>query len=810
MKNFISLLTAFLCCLTFASAQNTLLTGRIVDEKEFPLEFANVLLLQKADTSLVKGTVSDSLGQFVFDQVQPGQYFISATMVGAEPAYSEAFELQSGQATFKVPILAISQSGVDLDQVVVKGQKPFMELKNDRLVMNVENSPVAAGNNALEVLAKAPGVSLDQDNRISLKGNQGVLVMIDGKNTYMSTEEVVRMLENMPANSIESIEIIHNPSSKYDAAGNAGIINIKLKKDKNLGLNGNVNLSLGQGNFPKRNGSLSLNYRNKKFNAFGSYSYWYNKRFQDLSIFREIPFEGDVTFFDQFNHQVSEVHSHRFRAGADFFISKKTTIGVLFNGRTGTWSHDSQNNTLITGDNSAPYNRVEAGGYGGDNWDNYTYNINLKHQFDDKGRELTFDADYSDFQTEAGNDYFNYFLNAEKQQVIDPNILRADNYSGVTIRAAKLDYSHPFEGGARLEAGWKSSFVSTDNNIQFLKLEDGNWINDTERTNQFLYEENIHAAYLNFNTQIKKVNVQLGLRSELTDAMGNSVTLDEQFTRDYFSLFPSLSVSHAAGKNHQFSYSFSRRINRPSYQDLNPFIYFLDQFTFGRGNTNLGPEFANTMGLNYTFKGRYMVNLSYNHTTDAIQEVLEQNDEQKVTFQTNRNLAKLRNYSITLSAPVTVAKWWNTRVNFSGFLNQIESPFSNGDINKEQTSFYLNLTNNLSLPGDLKAQISGFYQSKIIWGIFNLDPRWSLDVGVSKSIWQGKGSIRFNVNDLFNTNQTYINVNQGTMNLDINNIRESRRANLTLTYNFGNKDVKPARRRSTATEEEQNRVKSGN
>lgn len=810
MKTFTSLLASLLLFITFAFSQNTQLTGRIVDDQGLPLEFANVLLLQKVDTSMVKGTVSDSLGQFFFEALEAGQYFISATMVGAEPAYSEAFELRPGQSSLKLTPLAILQSGVDLDKVVVKGQKPFMEIKNDRLVMNVESSPVAAGNNALEVLAKAPGVSLDQDNRISLKGNQGVLVMIDGKNTYMSTEEVVRMLENMPANSIESIEIIHNPSSKYDAAGNAGIINIKLKKDKNLGLNGNVNLSVGQGNFPKRNGSLSMNYRSKKVNIFGSYSYWYNKRFQDLDIFREIPFEGQVTLFDQLNHQVSEVNSHRFRVGADYFIGKKTTIGVLFNGRTGTWDQNSENNTLISGDNPLPYNRVEAGSLGGDRWDNYTYNVNVKHQFDDKGRELTFDADYSDFQTQASNDYFNYFLNAEKQQVIDPNILMADNSSGVTIKAAKLDYTHPFDGGSRLEAGWKSSVVSTDNNIQFLQFINEEWVNDTERTNQFLYEENIHAAYVNFNTQIKKVNVQLGLRSELTDATGNSVTLNEQFTRDYFSLFPSVSVSHAAGKDHQLSYSFSRRINRPSYQDLNPFIYFLDQFTFGRGNTNLGPEFANTMGINYSFKGRYMINLSYNNTSDAIQEVLEQNDEQKVTFQTYKNLARLRNYSITLSAPVSVAKWWNTRINFSGFLNQIESPFSNGDINNEQTSFYANVSNNLSLPGDFKAQISGFYQSKIIWGIFNLDPRWTLDMGISKSIWQGKGSIRFNVNDIFNTNQTYVQVNQGTMNLDIENIRESRRANITLTYNFGNNEMKPARRRRTATEEEQNRVKSGN
>jgi len=810
MKTLITIITAVLFFSTAAFAQNTLISGRIVDDKEQPVEFANVLLLNPSDTTLVKGTVSDSLGQYQFEGVQAGSYLISATMVGMESVYSDVFEVTSGEATIKLSALMLGSSGVDLDEVVVKGQKPFMEIKTDRLVMNVESSPVAAGNNALEVLAKAPGVSLDQDNRISLKGKQGVLVMIDGKNTYMSTEEVVRMLENMPANNVESIEIIHNPSSKYDAAGNAGIINIKLKKDKNLGLNGNVNLSAGMGNFPKRNGSLNLNYRVKDLNVFGSYSYWYNKRFQDLDIFRSIPFEGEVTFFDQFNHQVSEVHSHRYRFGADYSVGEKTTIGVLYNGRSGSWAHDSQNNTIITGDNSAPYSEVDAGGYGKNRWENYTLNFNLRHQFNQEGRELTFDADYSNFESRAGNDYFNYFFNGEKQQVIDPNILMADDFSGVIIKAAKLDYTHPFSNGSRLEAGLKSSMVKTDNNIRFQQLVDGEWINDETRTNQFLYQEDIHAAYLNFNTKIKKVTLQLGLRAELTDALGESVTLNESFERDYFSLFPSVSLSHSIKEDHQLSYSYSRRINRPSYQDLNPFIYFLDQFTFGRGNTNLGPEFADNFGINYGYKGRYMINLSYGHTTDAIQEVLEQDDEQKVTFQTYRNLATFRNYSITLSAPVNFAEWWNTRVNFSGFLNQVESPFSNEAIDKDQTSYNLNVSNNFQLPGDIKAQLSGNYQSKMLWGIFEIDPRWSLDLGFSKSIWNGKGSVRLNVNDIFNTNQTYINIDQGTMNLDISNIRESRRANITLTYNFGNKEVKPARRRSTATEEEQNRVKSGN
>lgn len=793
-----------------AFTQSTTVRGRVASEDGQPLEFANVLLLDVSDSTLVKGAVSDSLGQYEFKNIANGAYLISATMVGYKAVYGEPFNVNGNSKILKRPILSIGNEGVELNEVVVKATKPFMELKMDRLVINVESSPVAAGNNALELLAKAPGISIDQDNTISLKGRQGVLILIDGKNTYMSNQEIIRMLETMAADDIATIEIVHNPSAKYDAAGNSGIINIKLKKDRSLGLNGNIRIGAGMGNFPKANGGLRMNYRSKKANVYGNYSYYFNRSFQDLNLLRRIPFEGALTIFDQKNHKVRENEGHRITLGTDYFLSDKTTIGVLAKAQIGRWDPVAQNRTVISGDNPEPFNTVNSGSNIDGDWDNYSYNANIRHQFDENGHELTFDADYSSFKRTTDSDYFNFFFNESGQEVAEPNILRSADLSDVIIKAVKLDYVRPLGEKTRLETGWKSSFVTTDNAIDFDVLENEEYVDDPTRTNQFIYDENIHAAYANLSTSISKFNIQLGLRAELTDAEGYSVTLNERFERDYLSLFPSMSVSHGIGEKHQLSYAYSRRIDRPSYQDLNPFVYFLDQYTFGKGNTNLMPQFTHSFSLNYSFLGRYMLNMSYSDTDDVITQVIEQDDENKLSFQTTDNLANFKNFSITASVPINITSWWNSRINLSSFYNDYNSPLGNSTVDNEVLSYFVNMSHNFSIAEGFTAQLSGQYFSRGVWGIYELDPRWSVDLGFSKQILDGRGSLKLNFNDIFFTDITQILVRQGTIDLDARNINETRRANLTFSYNFGNNEVKPARNRKTATEAEQNRVQSGN
>lgn len=783
------------------------ISGKIMDQENKPLEFANVLLLNPADSSLIKGTITESDGTYLFEMVNPSSYLISATMVGMQDAFYGPFEVSSQNNPLELSEMQL-RTGVDLQQVTVKAQKPFIELQNDKLIVNVEGSAVAAGNSALELLEKAPGIIVDRNNEnLSLKGKQGVLIMLDGKQSYLSMQEVIRLLESMPANNIEKIEIIHNPSAKYDAAGNAGIINIRLKKDKNLGLNGTLTLGSGYGRYPKANSGIQLNYRQKQFNVFGNYSYYYGKRFNDMEIYREIPFEGALSIFDQSNDRVNFVNSHNFKTGLDWFAGKKTTLGVLFSGNAGSWEENSDIATLISGVNPTPYSRIAAETDTRDEWNNFTYNFNVRHELNDKGAEITFDADYSTFTNPSTQNSDNRFFNTADEEVTIPNLLRGNSNSDVTIKALKLDYVQPLAGDVKLEAGLKSSFVETDNNIRFLTNEDDEFVVDSNLTNQFLYEETIHAGYLNASKQFKGFSVQAGLRAEYTLSDGMSVTLAERVKRDYLNFFPSLSVSHTIAEKHSLSYSYSRRIDRPSYEDLNPFTFFLDQFTFGRGNPFLTPQYTNSFSVNYGFQQKFMVNLSYSKTNDAISEVLEQDDEARTTFQTQANLAEFENLSMNLSAPLKITDWWSARVNFTVFMNHFRSPYLDGEIDNQQFSYNAYVSQNFNLPKGFRAELSGFYNSAGVFGMFETRPQYAIDAGLFKPLWDGKGNLKLNVSDIFFTNQFNVRIRQDNINARVKGQFESRRVNLTFTYKFGNNEVKPSRRRSTATEEEQSRVK---
>lgn len=799
-------LTCFLwifCCPVLLIAQSEI-RGKLLDETGQPVAYANMLLLDPADSSLVKGAITDEAGLYVFSSSDPGRYLVSASLVGYAALYSEPFNYESG--VLNLPALSFAEAGVALDEVVVRATKPFMELKNNKLIINVENSPVAAGNNALELLAKSPGVIVDQNNQISLKGKTGILILIDGKNTYMSNEEIVRMLQTTPAENIASIEIVDNPSAKYDAQGNAGVINIRMKKDKNLGLNGNTTLGTGYGRYGKANAGIRLNYRQNKYNVYGNYNYYYNRSFQNMDLTRSIPTQDGQADFLQINEQVRYNNSHRGSVGMDFFLTEKTTIGILGNARLGEWHSDGDNQTEISGQHPEPFDLVDATMANDDFWNNYTLNAHVRHQFDQKGHELSVDADYAYYDSQEDMNNFNYFFGQSGQEIQDPNLVRSDNTTEVTIQAIKTDYSRPVGSNMRLEAGAKFSWVTTDNGIDFTIFEDDEWVNDPRRTNQFNYTENIYAGYLNLSGQWGHVSFQAGLRGEQTHSDGYSATLDQSVVRDYFNLFPSVSLSHPLGEQHSISYSYSRRIDRPSYQDLNPFLFFLDQYTFGVGNPFLQPQLTNSTGITYNWQSKLMVNLNYAQTTDVMQEVLLQNDEDLTTFQTRENLDKFHNLSLAVSVPVGVTSWWSSRINLVGFINQFESEFSNGQIDKGQTSGRINLNNAITLPKGMRAEISGFYQSPVLWGIFNLESMWAIDLGFTVPIWNGRGSLQFNINDLFNTNQVNGFVDQGTIDVTMDQLRESRRANLTFSYSFGNQEVKPARNRRTATEEERNRV----
>ncbi|TAF96741.1 MAG: TonB-dependent receptor [Cytophagia bacterium] len=808
MKYFTTLAAALLLFHSVAFSQNPArgnVAGSALETTQKPLPFATVLLLKATDSTLVKGAVTTEQGRYELENVPFGRYVVAVTAVGYQKTFGTPFNLAT--PSLQLPDLTVSAVTQTLAEVKVVAQKPFIEQQIDRTVLNVENSAVAAGSTALEVLEKAPGVTVDQQNdRLVVKGKQGVIVQMDGKQTFLSTQELMNLLRNTPADNIEKVEIITNPSAKYDAAGNSGIINIKTKKNKNLGTNGTATLGTGYGRYEKANASINLNHRVSKMNVFGNYSYFQNRGFNEQEIYRNILFEGRTTIFDQNGSNINRNNGHSFKTGIDWFLNKKNTVGVLVSGFNNHFDGSSLSNTLITA--PTDQTRLSTTNAPSNKFQNITANLNYKYEMGN-GRELTADADYSSFGGQSGNYLDSRFTNLQGQLTLI-DLVRNTMPSTIGIWAGKIDYVHPLKKG-KIETGWKSSWVNTDNDMKFEVNTDtqSQWRTDPTRTNRFKYDENINALYLNYATALgKKTQLQTGLRLENTHSVGNSVTLNSVTDRNYTNLFPSVFVSQTLDTNNVLNLSYSRRIDRPSYQDLNPFEFFLDPFTFQRGNPFLRPQFTNSFTLTHVFKSAITTTLSYARTTDLIQEQApDQIASENKTFVTSVNMDKFDNYSLNVSFPVTIAKWWTMQNNLTVFHNRYQTRYRTGVFDLSVTAYNLYSSNNFKLSKTLTAEVSAFYNSAGLFGFFRNDPMGAINLGVQKSWLGGKLRGRFNFQDPFWLNQFRGSTEFQDLNFSVRSRWESRVARVSLTYRFGNQNVKAARQRQTSTDDLRDRVK---
>ncbi len=831
-------------------------SGSLYDEKKLPMPFANVLLLKAKDSTLTKGAVSDNDGKFYFEQVAVGsetQYIVSVSMVGYKKYFSPKIVLSDENLEVKLSNIQLELDTKNLKEVSVTAKKPFIEQRADKLIVNVEGSIVATGNTALEVLQKSPGISVDNNDNISVKGKQGVLVMMDGKPTYMSQADLAIQLKNMSSDQIEKIEIISNPSARYDAAGKA-VINIVTKKNKNFGTNGNISAGFSAsfppdletglssdfstietvkpGIMPKYNTSLNLNNRQGKVNSFANFTFSDNQRFNNNVLTRDIG--GKV--FEQYAYRYNANQNFSYKLGQDFYASKKTTFGYLVNGSVGAWQNKlnapNLNRTYIKHAGSAiPDSSLQTTASSFQSWKSITLNTNFKHTFDSLGKELTADVDYSVYDNlsfERGmNTQFFKFIDTKQIEIGSPLNITSNIPNKYNIFAVKADYVNPLpKANAQLEFGVKSSFVKSENDIMFFQ----NGLADKGRTNFFIYQENINAAYVNFNKKLsEKWNLQTGLRMEHTHAKGESVTLNESRERNYAKLFPSAFLTQTINKNNQLTYSYSRRIERPDYGSLNPFINFLDPYTYQLGNEYLKPQFTNSFEMTHTFKQAFVTSLGYSVTSDYMIEVIKNAvndpivlakikkynniqglDPEKITFATRENLAKYENLNLNLSFPIPITKWWSAQNNVSVYYNKYNGQLLGQTLNVGQVAYNFYTSQNLKLPKSLMMEVSMWYNSPNVYGMMIGKSQYAVNAGLQKTFWNKKANLKLNVNDIFLTNRFRGQTNFANVNLAIRNRWDSRNARLTFTYKFGNQNVKAARRRSTATEAEQGRVKTGN
>ncbi len=812
MKKILLILTIAFTAISFTSfaqLKNSKVTGTVIDGSTKIIESATITLLRAKDSSVAKMSVADKTGKFSFDNVAEGVYIVSITAIGHQKGFSETFQINEASSSVVLKTIELVPVAKSVGGVTVTSKKPLIEQKAGKTLINVDASPTNSGLTALELLEKAPGVSVDNDGNISLKGKQGVLILIDGKPTYMSGADLTALLKNMQSNSLEQIEIMTNPPAKYDAAGNSGIINIKTKKGTIKGMNGTANLGYTQGIYGRVNAGTNLNYRNNKLNVFGGYNAGTWEGFNSLLIDRNL-YENKVLVrtIDQLSRPHFKGVYHSLKAGIDYNFSKKDVGGIVINGNFNTGDENPFSRTNIRDEAGNITSKLVSDGDNTRKSSNVSTNFNYKHTYDSTGREITADFDYV---------YYNNKSNTQlTTQSFDPYdikngdaVLKGIIPSVINIYSGKIDYVHPFKSGLKLEAGLKTSFVNTDNKVDYLRNNNGGgWVAD-QRSNHFIYDENINAAYAIFSKTIKKWELNAGLRVENTIAKGHQVSNDSSFKRNYTNLFPNVGLSYAASEKHQFNLSYSRRISRPDYDDLNPFIFFLDSLTYGQGNPYLLPQFTNNIEFSHTFNRFLTTTLNYTVTNDIITELLKQNTEKNETYQTRENFSSMKQFGIAVMANIPVQKWWNSNIYVNVFNNHYSGIYQTEPIDIQFTSMMANMTNSFTLGKGWSAEVSGWYRTKGAEGLLVANDMGAVNTAVSKQLFRKKATLKLGLRDVFYTQQFSGYAKYSDVDVNISSKRDSRQVNLGFTYRFGKNNIAPERKRRSGASDEQNRVKSG-
>jgi len=809
MRTILLLLTV-ICLPGILLAQQ--INGITQDDQGKPLPASSIALKKTKDSAIVKLGISDAKGVYSFSDIPPGSYFINISHIGYTSRNTPAFEL-SGESIITAPAINLSKAASDLKEVVVTSRKPVIEVRADKIVLNVEGSINAVGQDALELLRKSPGVLVDKDNNLSISGKNGVQVYIDGRQTPLSGNDLAEYLKTIQSSSIESIEIISNPSAKYDAAGNAGIINIRLKKNKSFGTNGTINAGFNQGFYSKYNGGFSLNHRDRNINVFGSYSYNHNPMRYQSRLHRE---QLD-TLFDQASTVKFATNTHNFKAGLDYFLDKKNTLGVILSGTFSGNDITTTSNTPISYiPTGALYRTLAANNTSTGRRDNGNVNLNYKFA-DTSGHELDVDANYGLYKIRSNQLQPNIYSYPNGGQPSDTIIYNMLSPSDINIYSLKADYEQNFAKG-RLGLGFKFSYVTTKNDFEQYNVSpsyEEKWM-DTLHSNDFNYKEHVNAAYVNYNRTLKGWVFQAGLRVENTNSKGESmgyssggggyITYDSLISRDYTDLFPSGAVTYNKNPMKQWTLNYSRRIDRPAYQDLNPFEFKLDEYTYQKGNTLLRPQYTNSVGLTYMYKFKLTTTLNYSHVKDVFTQIVDTTAKSKA-FITKKNLATQDITSLNISYPFQY-KWYSLFANINTYYSIYQANFGVGrtvNVNVFAVNLYAQQTARLGK--GWTAEISGFWTSPSIWqGTFKTRSLGSLDGGLSKTVLKGSGTVKASVSDIFHTLHWTATSDFAGQFLRAAGNFESRQLKLYFTWRFGNTQVKAARQRKAGDEDENKRV----
>lgn len=807
---FFILFTLLFFKLTYAQTGGKI-SGSVLDDAKKPLDGATITVMTAKDSTVAGNQLANRDGSFAFQNLKSDTYVIKVTYIGYKNYVSGNFII-SGQKPVVLPAIVLLPLGKTLSGVTVNAQRSFIQQKPDRTVVNVGAMISNTGTNALEVLEKTPGVQVDADGNITFKGKSGVLVLIDDKPTYLSATNLATYLRSLPSSSLDQIELMDNPPAKYDAAGNAGVINIKTKKNTTRGFNAVASADYAQGFYGRADASLNLNYRINKVNFFTDVAYNQSQTYRRLEIDRDYLDENndvtsslkDISYFRPTSHNTN------IKAGMDFFATPKTTWGIVYTGVIQRDHDSSPVYSLLYGADGGLDSTVNTLNTSKNRFNSNGINLNYTHKFDTTGKQLNIDLDYIR-DVANSNQLFvnNTFL---------PNgdLTRSDTLydnlpAVINIYSAKADYVHPFRGKAKLEAGVKSSYVNTDNAANYYNVMNGESSIDYNSTNRFLYKENINAAYINFNKNFGRFSIQTGLRVENTNGsghqLGNAQRADSSFVNHYTDLFPTAYFSYSldtAGHNVMVA-SYGRRIGRPNYGSLNPFTFFVDDYTRFSGNPFLKPQFTDNYKLAYSFRNLFTVAILYNHTTDVQNETIHR--EGNVFVSTTGNIGEQNTIDFSVTTNFQVVKWWTINLYAEVYRNNYQGEFYTGYLNQSQVTFSGNGNNQFTFSHGWSAELSGFFDTGGTYGQFVTLPKGMLNAAVQKKVLNNKGNIKLSMRDILHTfspSGTITNI--AGANATFHNTLDTQVATIAFTYSFGKLTNVPQKRDTGGADSEQSRA----
>ncbi len=801
-------ITFLLACICLGINAQSNVKGKIVDSENEAVPFANVALYYSSDTTLAKVVVTNESGSFEFNNVNEGSYFLKATFVGFAPLRTPNFTVKTGETT---NLNTLSFGLQNIDEVVVTVERDMLEVLPDRIVFNVDKTINSTGTDAISLLRKAPSVNVDNNNNISVLGRSGVNVYVDGKRIPLSGDDLSNYLKNLTSDQIDKIDIITSPGAKYEAEGNAGIIDIRLKKDKSLGTNGSLSATYTQGVLTRYSLNGTGNYRNKRINVFGNIGNSVNDNFHNIN---SESYQNGIYMFGVNNTQNNRNISN-IRLGTDFFLHKNHTIGVLVGGRYVNGDVIGNNKISIADQTQTSVldSILIANSTGNQDRLQSTFNVNYRFS-NKKSQTLNIDLDHGRYANQTDRIQPNLYYNPTEDSVLSQIINQFETPNNIQIYTARVDYEQNL-GKGKLGLGSKYGKVITSNTFSVFNVSNDIPVFNETQSNLFNYDENVYAGYVSYSRPInKKLAFTAGLRAEQTLATGNLTAylpeLQEPTVElNYLNLFPNAGITWSYKPSKVYSFNYGRRINRPDYNVLNPFRNQLSVLSIEKGNPALRPEIVNNLEVGYTLNYKYTFKLAYSLTTNKITRLIGPDESDlRASFISWDNLATQSVLGLNASLPIKITDWWNSYINLGVSYLDNQADYGNGAIVDVQTfSYSMFQQHTFKLKKGYSAEISGYYSGPGVWGgVFKYQSNWSLDVGLQKKLLKEKLKARLSMNNVFNRvgwrGASYFNglENSGFGRWDAQFV------SLSLNYSFGNKNVK-SRKRKTGIEDESKRIK---